>query len=255
MQAMSDTAQIEKLGRLVRDATRIVAFTGAGISTETGIPDFRSPGGLWENNEPIYFQDFVADQAKRNEAWRRKFAMEPLFTKARPGVGHRSLVALQADGQLTHVITQNIDNLHQMSGLPEDTIIELHGNGSYATCLECRTRYELDWVRTRYERAQIAPDCEKCGGHVKAATVSFGQAMPEDEMMRAQDAAQDCDLFLVIGSSLVVFPAAGLPLLAREAGATLVILNRDPTDLDGYADLVMNCEIADALRQFLPVGH
>ena len=243
---------IEALSALVAAARRGVAFTGAGISTESGIPDFRSPGGLWSKNEPIPFDQFVASRAMRNEAWRRKFALEDKFRAAKPSRGHRALTRLVADGKLSAVITQNIDNLHQESGVPAEKVIELHGNGSYATCLACALRYEIEWVRERFHRTGgIAPDCVDCGGPIKSATVSFGQSMPEDAMRRAESETRGADLFLSIGSSLVVWPAAGFPLMAKKNGAKLVILNREPTDFDDIADLVVRDDIGDVMEPFL----
>jgi len=236
-----------QLMRMVQEAGRVAVFTGAGISTESGIPDFRSPGGLWTKNQPIEFQDFVSSEAMRAEAWRRKFAMEPVFRAARPGRGHNAIAHLVRIGKVNHVITQNIDNLHQMSGVPNHRIIELHGNAGYAHCLDCGLRLEIDDIKVGFDETGAAPDCHACGGLVKTATVSFGQAMPEEEMLMAQAVAEDCDLFLAIGSSLVVYPAAGFPLMAKRAGAKLVIINRDPTDLDPFADLVINEDIGTVL--------
>lgn len=237
---------------LVEEASRVVAFTGAGISTESGIPDFRSPGGLWTKNRPIEFSDFIRSREMRDEAWRRKFAMEDSFRNAKPGRGHRALANLLQRGKLSAVITQNIDNLHQVSGIPADRIIELHGNGSYATCLDCGTRYELEWVKERFDKTNgSAPDCAACAGPVKSATISFGQAMPEEPMRVAEIETLAADLFLSIGSSLVVWPAAGFPLRAKRNGAKLVILNREPTDLDDVADLVIREDIGDVLEVFL----
>ena len=233
---------------MVRQANRVVAFTGAGISTECGIPDFRSPGGLWSNNMPIDFQTFLSSKEMRIEAWRRKFAMEDAFRSARPGRGHRALAHLVRIGKASHVITQNIDNLHQASGVPDDRVVELHGNGSYAHCLDCACRHELDEVRAVFEGTGEPPDCAMCGGIVKTATISFGQAMPEEAMARAEAATYDCDLFLSIGSSLVVFPAAGFPLVAKRNGARLVIINRDPTEFDDVADLVISEDIGNVLE-------
>lgn len=244
-----------RLSALLDAARCAVAFTGAGISTECGIPDFRSPGGLWTQNKPIPYDAFVADKAARNEAWRRKFAMEAAFAAARPGRGHVALANLLSRGRLAGIITQNIDGLHQASGVPDEALVELHGNGTYATCLDCGTRYELDWVKERFDAAGgAAPDCPHCGGPVKAATISFGQAMPEREMARAQALALAADLFIVAGSSLVVFPAAGFPLQARRNGARLAILNREPTDFDSLADLVVRLEIGDVLAPYAAAG-
>jgi NAD-dependent deacetylase len=237
---------------MLAGSRRGVAFTGAGISTESGIPDFRSPGGLWTQNRPIPFDEFLASREARNEAWRRKFAMEDKFRAARPGRGHRALARLVQHGKLSAVITQNIDNLHQQSGVPAEKVIELHGNGSYATCLKCSERYEIDWVREHFEAAGgVAPDCTACKGPVKSATISFGQAMPEAAMRRAEAETLAADLFIAIGSSLVVWPAAGFPALAKRNGARLVILNREATEFDGGADLVVRDDIGDVLEPFL----
>lgn len=244
------TAQ-DRLREFLAAARHAVAFTGAGLSTECGIPDFRSPGGLWTQNKPIPFDIFLAHQAARDEAWRRKFAMDAAFGQAVPGRGHKALARLLADGRLSGIITQNIDGLHQASGVPEAALVELHGNTTYATCLDCNQRYELDWVRTRFEaKGGRAPACEACEGPVKTATISFGQAMPETEMQRADRLTRASDLFIVIGSSLVVYPAAGFPLIAKRAGARLVIINREETDFDAMADLVVRAEIGDVLEPF-----
>lgn len=241
-----------RLSELVRNARRGVAFTGAGISTESGIPDFRSPGGLWTKNQPIPFDQFLASKDMRDEAWRRKFAMEDSFRAAKPGRGHRALAKLVGSGKFSSIITQNIDNLHQQSGVPADKVIELHGNGSYATCLDCRIRYELDWVKERFVAGnESAPDCADCGGPVKSATISFGQSMPEEPMRLAEIETKAADLFLAVGSSLVVWPAAGFPVMAKRNGAALVILNREETDLDDIADLVIRDDIGDVLEVFL----
>jgi NAD-dependent deacetylase len=226
-------------------------FTGAGISTESGIPDFRSPGGVWDRMPPIYFDAFVSSPEMRKEAWRRRFAMEDMFAGAKPNAGHLAVAELVRRGKVGCVITQNIDNLHQESGVPADNVIELHGNTTYATCLVCSTRYEIAPLRACFEKDGQVPDCRLCGGLVKAATISFGQAMPEKAMQRAQDATLECDLFLVAGSSLVVYPAAGFPLLAKRMGARLVILNRTPTDQDEYADLVIRDGIGATLTAVL----
>jgi NAD-dependent deacetylase len=250
--ALNCTAAIERLSNLITASRRAVAFTGAGISTESGIPDFRSPGGLWTQNRPIPFDEFIASREARNEAWRRKFAMEDKFRIARPGRGHRALARLVDRGKLSVVITQNIDNLHQESGIPQEKLIELHGNGSYATCIECSKRYEIEWVRKQFDGAGgIAPDCPACKGPVKSATISFGQSMPEIAMRRAETETLAADLFIAIGSSLVVWPAAGFPALAKRNGAQLVILNREATEFDDIADLVAREDIGDVLEPFL----
>ena len=247
------TTAIARLQDLIDDASMIVPFTGAGISTERGIPDFRSPGGLWTRNQPIPFDAFVSSQDMRDEAWRRRFAMEEKFTQAKPGRGHRALASLYRSGKSPGLITQNIDNLHQASGINAGDVIELHGNTTYALCLDCSRRYELSWVKEKFEAAgQRAPDCA-CGGYIKTATVSFGQAMPPEAMERAEDLTKSCDLFLAVGSSLVVWPAAGFPLMAKRNGAVLVIINREATEFDDIADLVVRNDIGDTLGPFITV--
>ena len=237
----------DQLRDLIEAANRVVIFTGAGISTESGIPDFRSPGGVWDKFKPVYFQDFMDSKEMRRETWRRKIETDKTMKVAEPNRGHRAVEKLVRDGKCSAVITQNIDNLHQNSGVPAERIIELHGNGTYAKCLDCSARYELEWVRQQYEASLAAPDCPSCGGIVKSATISFGQAMPEEEMNRAHEATLGCDLFIAIGSSLQVYPAAGFPILAKRNGAQLVILNREPTELDQIADLVIHDEIGRTL--------
>jgi NAD-dependent deacetylase len=235
---------------LLEEARSIVPFTGAGISTECGIPDFRSPGGLWTQNKPIHYDDFISSQDMRDEAWRRRLAMDDHFTKAVPGRGHRAIASLYRAGKIPGVVTQNIDNLHQASGIAPRDIVELHGNTTYATCLDCDRRYEVQWVKDKFSAgANCVPDCD-CGGYIKTATVSFGQAMPAHAMRRAEELTMACDLFLAIGSSLVVWPAAGFPLMAKQNGAKLVIINREPTQFDAIADLVVRNDIGDALAPF-----
>jgi NAD-dependent deacetylase len=232
---------------MLRDCRRAVIFTGAGISTESGIPDFRSPGGIWTKMAPIDFQDFMASPAMRKEAWRRRFAMDETFETVKPNAGHHAVATLVARGVASHVITQNIDNLHQESGVPDGKVIEVHGNTRYAKCLECGQRVELAPIRAYFEAYGEPPECQACGGIVKTATISFGQAMPEAEMARAEKAARECDLFIVLGSSLVVYPAAALPLTAKRNGAKLAIVNREATEQDGYADLAIRAEIGPTL--------
>ena len=245
------TTAVRRLRALVEEASVIVPFTGAGISTECGIPDFRSPGGIWTKMRPIDFSDFLASQEARDESWRRRFAMQDQFGGAKPGRGHRALASLYKSGKSPGVVTQNIDNLHQASGIAAEHVVELHGNTTYATCLDCATRYELPWVRQFFDASGRAPSCPSCGGHIKTATVSFGQAMPEKEMQRAEEMTRAADLFIAIGSSLVVWPAAGFPLMAKRNGAALVIINRDPTEFDEVADLVVRHDIGEVLEPFI----
>ncbi|MFP6583400.1 MAG: Sir2 family NAD-dependent protein deacetylase [Candidatus Hydrogenedentota bacterium] len=244
---------IPELIGLIDSNKKIALFTGAGISTESGIPDFRSPGGLWEKNKPIDFRDLMASEEMRKESWRRKINLGSSFNQAKPNRGHRAIAELFQNGKGLAVITQNIDNLHQDSGINPDRVIELHGNATYATCLDCHKRYEIDPIIEDFKKDERLPICNVCEGIIKTATISFGQAMPEEAMMRAQEAALACDLFIAIGSSLVVYPAAGFPAIAKQNGATLVILNRDPTDLDPIADLVINKEIGETLGEAVGV--
>ena len=245
-------AKRDDLAQVLRSAERIVAFTGAGISTESGIPDFRSPGGVWSRMKPIQFQDFVNSEEKRRESWTRAFQGRAGWTGREPNAGHFALARLWESGRLSAVITQNVDNLHQHSGIPADRVIELHGNASYATCLSCGLRHEIDDLRPAFEVRDELPACRACTGLVKTATISFGQAMPVEPMAQARAASLACDLFLVLGSSLVVHPAAGFPRLAKRNGARLAIVNREATELDPLADLALHDEIGPTLAAAVP---
>jgi len=239
---------LTRLRSLLDNAQRLVIFTGAGISTESGIPDFRSPGtGLWTKMKPIMFQDFVSSEEVRQTSWARRFDGERVMETAAPNKGHEAVARLVERGTCSHLITQNVDNLHQNSGIPDNQIVELHGNATYATCLSCDKRYEMDELEAQFRATGNVKPCSACGGIIKSATVSFGQAMPEQEMLIAQTATEACDTFMVVGSSLTVHPAAGFPELAKHLGAKLIILNRDPTPLDDMADLTVHEEIGLAL--------
>ena len=238
---------ISQLCSLMDASRRVVVFTGAGISTESGIPDFRSPGGVWSRMQPIYFQEFVASETKRREAWSRRFDNRDGWVGAKPNLGHYAVAHLVASGKAACVITQNVDNLHQDSGIPEHQVIELHGNATYAKCLSCDVRIELGVIETEFRATGMVGPCKACGGIIKSATISFGQQMPVLPMKRAHEETLACDLFLVLGSSLSVFPAADIPLLAKRKGARLVIVNRDPTDMDEIADLVIHAGIGATL--------
>jgi len=239
-----------RLRRYLDEARHTVVFTGAGMSTESGIPDFRSPGGIWTKYRPIDFGEFMASREARREAWRRRFGAGEVLDTARPNGGHLAIAELVRRGLIATVITQNIDGLHQASGVPEEKVIELHGNTTYAACLACEKRYELSDMRARFEATGEAPECA-CGGFIKTATISFGQAMPARAVRRAETATLTCDLFVVLGSSLVVYPAAAFPAVAKKQGARLVIVNRDSTDLDELADLVLHAEIGPTLEAAL----
>ena len=238
----------EAIQRIAR-SNRIVAFTGAGISTESGIPDFRSPNGVWANNRTVQFQEFISSRAGRVEYWRQKAAIWPAMRDALPNAGHRALAELESRGRLRALITQNIDGLHQRAG--NRNVIELHGTTVKVECLACDSRISMDKAVARVRDGDPAPECERCGGLLKPATVSFGQAMPAIPLEAAAEASRNCEIFLAIGSSLVVYPAAAMPEWAQQNGATLIILNRTPTPLDGIADLIINDEIGKALPQLI----
>ena len=239
--------EIKALRDLLSKSNRVVIFTGAGISTESGIPDFRGPQGLWKTVSPIDFSDFISSEEKRRERWSRQFNSDNEMSRAQPNLGHMAVAKLVAVGKVSHVITQNVDGLHQKSGIPDEFIIELHGNSSYAKCLECEKRFELLSLKTEFLANGTLPTCDVCGGIVKTATISFGQPMPIHAMQSADEAASICDLFIAIGSSLQVFPAASLPKVAKNAGAKLAIINNEATDLDAVCDLVIHAQIGETL--------
>ena len=229
---------IAALRRLIDASSNIVALTGAGISTESGIPDFRSPGGIWTRMKPITYGEFLASEEARLEDWRRRFVLNAKFAEAHPNAGHRGLARLAQEGRLRAVITQNIDGLHQRAGLDGDRLIEIHGNATHGRCLDCRAPMPLSEVTQIIDVTAASPRC-KCGGFVKAAIISFGEHMPRELLRSAAELAGGAELFLVVGSSLQVQPAAGLPLIAKRAGAALAIVNRDSTPLDAIADLLV----------------
>ncbi len=239
----------DEIAGLLAGSSRIVGFTGAGISTESGIPDFRSPNGVWAKNRMIEYGEFVASRAARIESWQQKVTMWPEMRDALPNAGHRTFAELERLGRLRAMITQNIDGLHQRSG--SSNVIELHGTAIEAACLTCGERISMDQAVARVRAGEVAPECHVCGGLIKAATISFGQAMPALAMRSAVEASQDCDVFLAVGSSLVVYPAASLPEIAKQSGAALIIVNRTPTPLDEMADLVLNEEIGMALPRLV----
>jgi NAD-dependent deacetylase len=234
---------------LIRKSSRILGFTGAGISTESGIPDFRSPGGVWAQNRMIEYQEFRSSRAGRIEYWRQKAAMWPEMRDAIPNPGHRAFAELERQGRLVALITQNIDGLHTRAG--NTNVIELHGTTAEAECLSCGDRISMDDALARVQAGDLAPECDACGGLLKPATISFGQAMPAREMEAAIAACIACEIFLAVGSSLVVYPAAGLPEIAKQNGAVLILMNRTETPLDDMADLVIREEIGRALPELI----
>lgn len=243
---------MDKLGafcEFVRAARRGVAFTGAGISTESGIPDFRGPQGVWTTETPVMYQDFMADRAARVKAWERGVRMFHRCSSARPNDGHLAIAELQRCGHLAALITQNIDGLHHDAG--STGVIELHGTNRYSACQHCGKEWTTAAIVARVEQGEDAPECDACRGPIKTRTVSFGQSMPEDEMRRAAEASVRADLFVSIGSSLVVEPAASFPRIAKQSGARLVILNHQETPLDGLADLVIREGVGATMRALL----
>lgn len=245
MNAACDENGLLQIVEGLRTAKTVVAFTGAGISTESGIPDFRSPGGVWSKYRTVYYQEFLASAEARYEYWRQKAEAHRDFSAARPNAGHNVLARWEAQGRLAAVITQNIDGLHQAAG--SKTVLELHGTALEIACLDCGKRYPAEPLVQRFLATDEVPQCAACGGRLKHATVSFGQTLPPDVMFEASRLACEADLFLAMGSSLVVEPAASLPRLVRAHSGMLVIINRDPTPLDGQADVVINAGIGDTL--------
>lgn len=239
-----------ELASLIGASNRIVVFSGAGISTECGIPDFRSPGGVWSRYRPLDFKTFMSSEQARREGLTRFLKIRDEVGPVKPGRGHRAAARWHASGKLAGIITQNIDGLHQAAGVPVSKVVELHGNGTYAHCLDCGTRHELDWIAAQLDAHPGAPSCTACGGMVKTATISFGQPMPVEAMRRAEELTRACDLFLAVGSSLVVEPAASFPVFAARLGIPLVIINREPTPADAFATVVLQADIGEILGSY-----
>jgi NAD-dependent deacetylase len=240
--------ELKTIAEWIVAAESVVAFTGAGISTESGIPDFRSPGGVWATNQPVYYDDFLASAEARYEYWRQKAIAHQDFKTSQPNAGHTVLASWEHHGHLTAVITQNIDGLHQLAGSQD--VLELHGTAREIACLQCGARFDADKMVTKFLDDDAVPACPACpDGLLKHATISFGQSLDMSVLNRAATLSRRADVFLAIGSSLVVEPAASLPRLARQNGARLVIVNRDPTPLDDLADAVIHESIGTTLKQ------
>lgn len=239
------TNQIEQIAYWLDSSRSAVILSGAGISTESGIPDFRSPGGVWSKYRTVYFDEFLTSPEGRHEYWRQKSEMHREFADAQPNAGHHVLSRWEAAGRIRGVITQNIDGLHQMAG--SQKVFELHGTARQAACLDCAARYEINPLVAQFLAESRVPECAACGGRLKHATISFGQSLPADVLMEAIRWSREADLMLAIGSSLVVTPAADLPRIAKSHGARLVILNRDPTPLDPIADTIVSASIGETL--------
>lgn len=227
-------------------AERPVIFTGAGMSTESGIPDFRSPGGIWTKYRTVYYDEFLQSAEARHEYWRQKSEGHREFAAAEPNVGHRVIARWESIGLIRGVITQNIDGLHQIAG--NQNVLQLHGTAREIACLDCGARYDADSLVREFQRTDQVPPCRRCtGGRLKHATISFGQALPVDVLRQAADWCRQSELLLAIGSSLVVTPAADLPALTKQGGGRLVIVNRDATPLDNLADEVIHTSIGETL--------
>jgi NAD-dependent deacetylase len=242
---------IDKAADLIAGAGKVVVFTGAGVSTESGIPDFRSPGGIWSKYQPIMFQDFMSSEEMRRESWRRAKETYHLFADVNPNPAHYAVVALERMGKLDCVITQNIDNLHQRAGSAPELVIELHGTATYVLCMNCGKRWTRAEIQGCLEAGVEIPSCDECGGILKSATISFGQSMPEKEMMEAHFRSEKAEVFIVIGSSLVVYPAAQLPLLAKQSGSKLIIINLADTAFDPYADVLIQGKAGEVMRKLV----
>jgi NAD-dependent deacetylase len=247
--------QIVKGSEVIGTAQKILVFTGAGLSTESGIPDFRSPGGIWEKYDPadFYFQKFISDEISREKYWQMSTEFYDTIRDAVPNRAHLAIKTLEERGKLLAIVTQNIDNLHHKAGNSPDKIIELHGTVISVSCLSCKKKYDRDEIQARLRSGVKVPYCDDCGGILKPDTISFGQAMPQEEMERSIRYAGICDLCIVLGSSLVVYPAASVPIHAVRSGARLMIVNRDPTPQDTYADLVIRMSLSEALDQMLGI--
>ena len=246
-------SQIDTAADMITQSKKLVVFTGAGMSTESGISDFRSPGGVWSRFDPseLSFQKFLSSEESREKYWEFSTSSWGEMAAAQPNPGHQAIAELNSLGKLDCVITQNIDGLHQRSGIPEEKVTELHGTARWVSCLECGQRYPREQIQDRLKGGIKVPRCDSCGGILKPATISFGQAMPERETRQAQNRSAACDLFLVAGSSLVVYPAAQMPLIAKESGAGLIIINLTPTPHDPHADVVIHDQTGPALSQII----
>jgi len=241
---------VQEFATKIRESHEIVVFTGAGISTESGIPDFRSPGGLWTRYRPVTFQEYMSTESARIEAWKRRLETHEAHKNAKPNIGHYFIQSLDQKGKLIGLITQNVDGLHSEAGLVDEKIVELHGTNRKIICLKCNKFFDPDEVIKRLVGDFSSPNCDACGGILKAATVSFGQAMPQEAMRRAQEWTEQAAVFMVMGSSLQVQPAASFPVFAKRNGALLAIINREPTPLDEYGEFVHHGAIREFCARF-----
>jgi NAD-dependent deacetylase len=245
--------KLSQVAEWIIQANKVVVFSGAGLSTESGIPDFRSPGGVWDryNPEDFYFQNFLASEISREKYWQMATEMYEPMKKAQPNLAHLAIAEMERLGKLDCVITQNIDGLHFKAGNSEEKVIQLHGTAMFVSCLRCGKSYDREEIQERIQKGVKAPYCDDCGGPLKPATISFGQSMPERETEEAYHRSSSSDLFIAIGSSLGVQPAASMPLVAKRNGAKLVIINRDPTPYDPMADIVIHGQAGPVMAGIL----
>ena len=241
---------LDEFATKIRENDDIVVFTGAGISTESGIPDFRSPGGIWTRYTPITFQDYVSSEKARIEAWKRRLETHEAYKKAKPNIGHYFIQSFEQKGKLIGLITQNVDGLHSIAGLSDEKIVELHGTNRKIICLNCTKYFDPDEIISKLVGNFSSPRCNTCGGILKSATISFGQAMPQKAMQQAQEWTERARIFMIMGSSLQVQPAASFPVVAKRNGALLAIINREATPLDDYADFVHQGPIGAFCERF-----
>lgn len=245
--------KLEQFAASIRQSNEVVVFTGAGISTESGIPDFRSPGGIWTRYRPVTFQEYMSSESARIEAWKRRLDGWEQYKNAKPNVGHYFIQALNLKEKLIGLITQNVDGLHSVAGVPDEKIVELHGSNRKIICMSCTKEFAPEPIVNQLIEAGDkfeSPKCDSCGGILKSATVSFGQAMPEQAMRQAQEWTEQAKIFIVMGSSLQVQPAASFPAIAKRNGAILAIINREEGPLDDIADFVHNGSIGEFCGKF-----
>jgi NAD-dependent deacetylase len=247
----SFSARVAEAAKLVGKSRWAVAFTGAGISTESGLSDFRSPGGVWERYRVVTYQEFVASHNARVEYWSQKRDFYNELRQGRPNKAHLALAELERAGKLKGIISQNIDGFHQMAGSSAEGVVELHGTNRTAYCLKCARVWPIEEIHRRLEVGDLDPECEDCGGYIKPSTVSFGQAMPEAAMAKAFEWATQADLLLMIGSSLQVHPAASIPPLAHSSGAKLIFINRTETPCDYLAAVLFRESAGDVMEALL----
>jgi len=245
-------ALIDKVADLIINANRVVVFTGAGISTESGLPDFRSPGGIWDRFDPddFTYQKFISSPKARHKQW-QMLRDGGLTTEAKPNPAHYAIAELDRLGKLDCVITQNVDNLHQKAGVPSDKVFELHGNMQWVICLGCGKRYPLALIKDRLDAGEEIPDCEVCHGILKPDAVFFGEALPAEVLEEATHRSHNCDLFIVIGSTLIVYPAAYMPDYAIKSGAKLVIINLSSTPIDQQAAVLIRAKAGETMSRII----